>query len=230
MSTQAPYTSDYTFENIYFRSIQSRDTDYLTTAAYLWRWDTDWFWCSKNFGAQNPTVRRLLGRERLNSRFYTKVMRFNSRWRLTHLFDRLSGQHRESVIQDVDIPIERAPEFLDFFQREIGILPVWICPIRSWNPAHRWTMYPMDSAQNLRELRLLGCRAHAAIPAARPLQPPGGTESAGAGRDQVAVLGQLFSAGRVLGRLHGEAYHALKQRYDPGGVFKDLYAKCVLRA
>jgi FAD/FMN-containing dehydrogenase len=29
---------------------------------------------------------------------------------------------------------------------------------------------------------------------------------------------------------HGEAYHALKQRYDPGGVFKDLYAKCVLRA
>jgi len=29
---------------------------------------------------------------------------------------------------------------------------------------------------------------------------------------------------------HGEAYRALKQRYDPGGVFKDLYATCVLRA
>jgi FAD/FMN-containing dehydrogenase len=28
---------------------------------------------------------------------------------------------------------------------------------------------------------------------------------------------------------NGEAYRALKQRYDPTGVFKDLYAKCVLR-
>ena len=26
---------------------------------YLWRWDTDWFWCSGAFGVQNPTVRRL---------------------------------------------------------------------------------------------------------------------------------------------------------------------------
>ncbi len=28
-------------------------------ADYLWRWDTDWFWCSRAFGAQNPEVRRL---------------------------------------------------------------------------------------------------------------------------------------------------------------------------
>jgi hypothetical protein len=27
----------------------------------LWRWDTDWFWCSKNLFAQNPLVRRLTG-------------------------------------------------------------------------------------------------------------------------------------------------------------------------
>ena len=39
---------------------------------YLWRWDTDWFWCSKNFGAQHRWVRRLLGRSRLNSRTYTR--------------------------------------------------------------------------------------------------------------------------------------------------------------
>ena len=46
--------SDYTFEHIYYRSIRSASTDYLTTRDYLWRWDTDWFWCSKNFGAQHP--------------------------------------------------------------------------------------------------------------------------------------------------------------------------------
>ena len=27
----------------------------------------------------------------------------------------------------------------------------------------------------------------------------------------------------------GEAYHALKAKYDPAGTFPDLYQKCVLR-
>ena len=40
----------------------TRDTDYLSTRDFIWRWDTDWFWCSKNLGAQHPLVRRLLGR------------------------------------------------------------------------------------------------------------------------------------------------------------------------
>jgi FAD/FMN-containing dehydrogenase len=227
---EAPYTSDYTFENIYFRSIQTRETDYLTMEAYLWRWDTDWFWCSKNFGAQNPTVRRLLGRERLNSRFYTKVMRLNSRWRLTHLLDSLSGQHRESVIQDVDIPIERAPEFLDFFQREIGILPVWICPIRSWNTTHRWTMYPMDPTKTFVNFGFWDVvRTRQSYPSGhfnrlveQKVRELGGIKS--------LYSDSYFSQEEFWAAYHGEAYRALKQRYDPGGVFKDLYAKCVLRA
>ncbi len=45
----APYTSDYTWMSIYYRSIQNRRQDFLTTRDYLWRWDTDWFWCSRNF-------------------------------------------------------------------------------------------------------------------------------------------------------------------------------------
>jgi len=60
--------SDYTFEHIYYRSLRSRDQDLLSAAGYLWRWDTDWFWCSKNVGAQHPLLRRLYGRRRLGSR------------------------------------------------------------------------------------------------------------------------------------------------------------------
>ena len=40
-------TSDYTGRQIYYRSIQRRTTDRLTIHDYLWRWDTDWFWCSR---------------------------------------------------------------------------------------------------------------------------------------------------------------------------------------
>ena len=50
--------SDYTADEVYYRSIQQRATDLLTTYDYLWRWDTDWFWCSAAFGVQHPVVRR----------------------------------------------------------------------------------------------------------------------------------------------------------------------------
>jgi len=44
-SATAPTASDYTGQQIYYRSIQQRTEDWLTTHDYLWRWDTDWFWC-----------------------------------------------------------------------------------------------------------------------------------------------------------------------------------------
>ena len=44
---EAPYASDYTFMNIYYRSIREREQDHLKTLDYIWRWDTDWFWCSR---------------------------------------------------------------------------------------------------------------------------------------------------------------------------------------
>lgn len=47
---EAPYTSNYTYMNVYFQSIRQRETNYLTAHDYIWRWDTDWFWCSKHFG------------------------------------------------------------------------------------------------------------------------------------------------------------------------------------
>jgi FAD/FMN-containing dehydrogenase len=94
----APWRSDYGFEHIYYRSLLQRERDYLGARDWLWRWDTDWFWCSRNFGAQHPLLRRLLGRKRLNSRTYARWMRLNARWGLTRALARLRGMHRESVI------------------------------------------------------------------------------------------------------------------------------------
>ncbi|HEY5665223.1 MAG TPA: FAD-binding oxidoreductase, partial [Gammaproteobacteria bacterium] len=63
---EAPYSSDYTWLRIYYRSMRERTEDYLTIRDYIWRWDTDWFWCSKNLYVQNRPMRLLLGRRRLN--------------------------------------------------------------------------------------------------------------------------------------------------------------------
>ena len=224
----APYVSDYKFQHIYYRSLRTREVDYLTVADYLWRWDTDWFWCSKNLGAQNPLLRRLLGRKRLNSRFYTKVMRWNSRWRLTHRFDRFSGyRHRESVIQDVDIPLEHAVEFLDFFQREVGILPIWICPIRS---AGHWSLYPMDPGQIYVNFGFWDVvRRQDPYPTGHfnrrieeKVRQLGGIKS--------LYSDSYYGHEAFWEQYNGSSYGQLKRRYDPQGTFKDLYAKCVLRA
>jgi FAD/FMN-containing dehydrogenase len=226
-SDTAPYISNYQYEHIYYRSIAQREEDYLSISDYLWRWDTDWFWCSKNLGAQNPLVRRLLGPERLNSRFYTKVMRLNSRWRLTRQLDRLSRyRYRESVIQDVDIPVERAAEFLEFFLANVDVRPIWICPIRS--NAH-WTLYPMQAQAlyvNFGFWDVVRRReAHAPGTFNRMIE------------DRVRSLDGIkslysdsyYTPEVFWAQYNGEAYRQLKQRYDPQSVFKDLYAKCVLR-
>jgi FAD/FMN-containing dehydrogenase len=225
----APYASDYTFERIYYRSIRERPEDYLTVLDYLWRWDTDWFWCSKNVGAQNPLLRRLLGRSRLNSTTYARIMRWNSRWGLTRALDRLSGRHAESVIQDVDIPLARAPEFLEFFHREIGILPIWVCPVRTYEPRHRFPLFPMkpdtlyvnfgfwDVVRRRAPFR----RGHHNRLIERKVLELGGIKS--------LYSDSYFERDEFWKIYNQSAYDALKRKYDPSGRFRGLYEKCVLR-
>ena len=193
----APFVSDYTFEHIYYRSIRDRKSDYLTAHDFLWRWDTDWFWCSKNFGVQNALVRRLAGKARLNSRTYTRVMRWNSRWKLTQRLDALFGVKRESVIQDVDIPIGRAAEFLAFFQREIGITADMDLPDPQSGCAGAVSPLSAESIHDLCQFRILGCREVEEIATSGTLQQACRTQGRGTRRNQVLVLGQLLLAREI---------------------------------
>jgi FAD/FMN-containing dehydrogenase len=224
----APYTSDYTFENIYYRSIGEKREDYLSVSDYLWRWDTDWFWCSKNVFAQNAFARKFLfGRQRLGSRTYTKIMRWNSRVGATKKLERLLGLHSESVIQDVDIPIARAGEFLDFYAREIGLWPQWICPIGVVQS--RFSLYPVSHGWYVNF-------GFWDVKRTREAHPPGHFNRLI--EQKVAELGGIkslysdsfFAEDEFRRRYGGAAYDALKRKYDPAGAFPRLYDKCVLKA
>ena len=137
--------SDYTGQGIYYRSIQQRRADVLTTHDYLWRWDTDWFWCSRAFGAQNPLVRRLWPRSRLRSDVYWKLVALDRRSQFSARLTAARRQPpREQVVQDVEVPVDALPDFLDFFHREVGIAPVWVCPMRQRDPDAVWPLYPLD--------------------------------------------------------------------------------------
>ena len=228
-SGSAPYTSDYTFENIYYRSIAEKREDYLSIHDYIWRWDTDWFWCSRNVMAQNRFVRRFLyGRERLGSRTYTKIMRWNSRVGATKKLERVLGLHSESVIQDVDIPLARAAEFLEFYAAEIGLWPQWVCPIGPQPHSGRFALYPVKGEWYVNF-------GFWDVKRTREAHPPGHFNRMI--EEKVNELGGIkslysesfFPEGEFHRRYGGDAYRALKAKYDPGGAFPELYAKCVLR-
>ena len=226
---RAPYTSDYTYERIYYRSIRERASDFLAVRDFLWRWDTDWFWCSKNVGAQNPLLRRLYGRKRLNSIAYQKIMRWNSRWGVSRAWSRISGAHTESVIQDVDIPLARAPEFLEFFHAEVGILPIWVCPIRPALPGVVFPLYPLrndtlyvnfgfwDVVRD-RTPRPEGFRNRRIE---RKVGELGGIKS--------LYSDSYYAEDEFWSLYDRRVYAALKAKYDPQGALGDLYAKCVSR-
>ncbi|MGQ0651915.1 MAG: FAD-binding protein [Betaproteobacteria bacterium] len=224
---QAPYASDYTFERIYYKSIAERAEDYLTVSDYLWRWDTDWFWCSKNVLAQNPLVRRLYGKARLGSRTYTRIMRWNSRVGLTKKVERLLGLHAESVIQDVDIPLPHAAEFFDFYSKNISLWPQWICPIAPGSG--RFTLYPVKDEWyvnfgfwDVKRTREAHAPGHFNRLIERKVAELGGIKS--------LYSDCFFPEDEFAARYGGEAYARLKSAYDPSGAFPRLYEKCVLRA
>ena len=223
---QAEWLSDYTYRHIYYQSIPRRTVDYLTTHDYLWRWDTDWFWCSKHFLVQHPLVRWLWGRKHLNSTVYWKLRKMFNNSRIAQLVARVLGGRQEAVIQDVEIPLEHAPAFARFFNIEIGIKPVWICPIAAYDPSVSYPLYPMnprtlyvnfgfwDSVRTDHEEGYFNRKVEAKV---RKL---GGKKS---------LYSNSFYSHEEFWQLYDEtAYRGLKARYDPTGRQKDLFEKCVL--
>ncbi len=135
-------TSDYVGQQVFYRSVQRRGTDRLTMLDYLWRWDTDWFWCSRAFGAQHPLVRRVWPRRLRRSDVYWRLVALDRRFGIGDRLDRRAGRPQgERVVQDVEVPVDRLAEFLRWFDREVGMRPVWLCPLRLRD--REWPGYPL---------------------------------------------------------------------------------------
>jgi FAD/FMN-containing dehydrogenase len=138
------------------------------------------------------------------------------------------GLHRESVIQDVDIPVLNAPAFLDFFQREIGIVPIWICPVQSYRRDVQFTLFPMQDQlyvnfgfwDVVRRSHAFEAGHHNRL-VENKVAELGGIKS---------LYSDSFYDEETFWRIYdGSAYRALKEKYDTQAKAKNLYQKCVLR-
>ena len=226
-SDVAPWQSDYTRGRIYYQSLRGPREDFLTIRDYLWRWDTDWFWCSRPFGVQNPVVRALWPRRYRRSDVYRRLVAFDRRYGLS---DTLTAHRqlppREAVIQDVEIPVGRGAEFLRFFAADVGMSPVWLCPLRLRSET-AWPLYPLAPGEVYVNFGFWGTV---------PLPPGRGDgyhnrliegEVAALGGHKGLYSTSFYTEEQFWASYNGPAYAALKRGYDPDGRLAGLYEKCV---
>ncbi|GAC58142.1 hypothetical protein GOHSU_31_00030 [Gordonia hirsuta DSM 44140 = NBRC 16056] len=239
---EAGPVSDYTGDQIFYRSIQHDDVDEpkrdrLTIRDYLWRWDTDWFWCSRAFGAQNPTIRRFWPKKYLRSSFYWKLIGYDHRWNIGDKLNARKGQPpSERVVQDIEVPIERTADFVNWFLDEIPIEPIWLCPLRLREPAvagadpqQPWPLYPLEPGRAYTNVGFWsgvpvtpGKPGHANRRIELKVSELGGHKS---------LYSESFYPEDEFDQLYGsQAYRALKEKYDPRGRLLSLYEKTVKRA
>ena len=199
MVDEAPSLSDYTGQRIYYRSLQELPrrpdghggqvaVDHLTIHDYLWRWDTDWFWCSGALGVQNPVVRRLWPSRWRRSDVYRRLVALDRRTGLSQAIARAGGAAGvEPVIQDVEVPVDRpagVPRLLPRRDRHPPGLA--LPPAAARHPALA-ALRPRPR-RHLRQRRVLVRGRSRARPGARPPQPPHRGGPHGLRRPQVAVL------------------------------------------
>ena len=226
-------TSDYTGQQIYYRSIQEREHDLLTTHDYLWRWDTDWFWCSGAFGVQDPRIRRLWPRRWRRSDVYHRLIGLDRRFDIIDRLDARAGRPlRERVIQDVEVPVDRLPDFLAWFDAEVGMRPVWLCPLRLREVdghARTWPTYPLRPGVTYVNVGFWGT-----VPVGDDA-PEGPLNRAIEARvhelgGHKSLYSEAFYEREVFDRLYdGANLERVRAHYDPAGRLTGLYDKAVGR-
>ena len=233
--------SDYTGQQVFYRSLREREHDVLTVHDYLWRWDTDWFWCSRAFGAQHPLVRRVWPRRWRRSDVYHRLVRVENRYGVAARVDRLRGQPpRERVIQDVEIPVEQTAPFLRWFADNVPMSPVWLCPLRlrgSGGPAgtladgdRPWPLYPLRAGQTYVNVGFWGT-----VPIRRGDRDGDVNRRiedalTGFGGHKSLYSDAYYDEKSFHDAYGGDTYDGLKQRYDPDGRLLGLYEKAVGRS
>ncbi len=221
--------SDYTRTGVYWRSVQERETDLLTAADYVWRWDTDWFWCSRAFGLGHPVVRRLWPRRWRRSDVYQRLVALDRRVGLVDRLDARAGRpRRERVVQDVEVPVEALGEFLAWFDREVGMRPVWLCPLRL-RTSRAWPTYPLEPGRTYVNVGFWGTVPVGPGAEDSPLNRAVETKVSELGGHKSLYSEAFYDRETFDGLYGGPELAEVKRRYDPDDRLTSLYDKVVHR-
>jgi FAD/FMN-containing dehydrogenase len=176
---------------------------------------------------QHPVVRRIWPRRFKRSDFYHRLVGLDTKYGIADRLDKRAGRpKRERVIQDIEVPVGRLPEFLSWFDDAVGMRPVWLCPL----VAHRaWPSYPLRPGETYVNAGFWGT-VH--VGDAAPDAPTNRAIEAHVHDldGHKSLYSEAFYDRETFDALYdGGNLSAVKKRYDPDGRLTTLYDKAVRR-
>ena len=206
---RAPYTSRYDWMKVYYQSTRTRGEDYLTTPDYFFRYDR---------GVTNVRPSSFLGRL-LFGRFISSTQML----RLAERFHWLLPSARPTVTLDVFLPFSKVPEFLVWWERELGFFPLWCVPYKRVRD-YEWlddSFYKGMTDELFLDLAIYGMKqhddrnAHALIEA--KLRELGGIKT--------LISHNYYAKDEFWKIWNAKNYATVKAITDPQNLFRDLYTK-----
>jgi FAD/FMN-containing dehydrogenase len=213
----APYTSDYRWLDIYYKSTRTRREDYLTTEDYCFRYDTECHWLTRTVPPLEwKAVRFAVGKLFLGS---SNLIRWSKR-----LEPLLARKKRPDVVVDVFVPSRRLREFFAWYARGLAYYPLWLVPYRIGAP-YPW-IAPLHAAGFGDEL-FIDCAVYGkrngdpAIDWSQALEEKtyelGGIKT---------LISRNHHTPEQFWQIYNKpTYDAAKRRLDPHSLFPSLYEK-----
>jgi FAD/FMN-containing dehydrogenase len=209
---RAPYTSDYSWMKIYYRSTAERAEDFLTTPDYFFRYDR---------GVTNVRPKSWLGRL-----LFGKLMASSQWLALGAKLHWALAKSKPTVTLDTFVPFSKVDEFMRWFERELDFYPLWVVPYRrvhdyEWLVDDYWKRLGDDMFLDIAiyGMKQTGERnVHRLIE--EKLRELGGIKT--------LISHNYYPEPEFWQIFNRTNYDAVKQRTDPRNVFRDLYTKMVL--
>ncbi len=211
-------------QNIYYKALRASERLWLKTEDYIFRFDPDWFWNVPDNGLYH-LFRRVAPRGLRSSKFYNRYVRWKRA--VCGAIGLPDSEREEQVIQDWQLQWSQSEWFTKLVTDTLPLngQPCVVIPIR---PQSSPTLYPVTAQHWYYNV---GCYCYVEKPETqrryeytRILD----RECFAAGGIKM-LYSSSFLDREAFNRVYsGDAYRALKAKYDPNGRLPMLYAKAVL--
>ncbi len=220
------------FKEIYYKYVKTTVPNifFMSTWDFLWRWDVDAFWGTE----YDQSLKMLLQNRFLRTTILKPILRSDRLLKLKKIRDNVLEEisslplihtdKYEELIQDAGLPIIKASDFMEWYGNNISIYPLWVCPVRN---VSRQGTYPLCSLPT-DEIVDIGFYTKKRL--GPSMSPHHYNKKLERELRKLKSMKALYSANSYSEKdfwkhYDKKRYFVVKNKYDPNGVFPDLYQK-----
>ncbi len=215
---EAPYHNTYWFK-IFYQSTKKRKRDFLRTADYFFRYDTECHWLTRGYHFENFLLRATLGWLVLGS---SNILKFADRFP-----GLVKREHGPDVIVDVFIPAQNVRKFWEWYVKVFNYFPLWVVPYKI---AKRYPWINIDLMKEIQGELFLDLAIYG-------FQQKGDMNYYKVLEEKVAELGgikTLITHNYYTEKEFWESYNKtmwekVKKLTDPQDLFRNLFEKMVYK-